>query len=652
MKRREFLKALWASGMSVSAAGSLSSLLAGCSREEAVEMEDSLSLFDRLDQAQIIAPRQDAVRKTSFVISGESREVLLQHPDSTVTFHQVPLHKGAQLRFGIGINEPAWKEPGDGVEYEIVITDDSGTEHPVYSRLLDPKQNPDDRGWFDETLDLQRFQGKEVSLTLRTTCGAQRNCEYDWAGWSGLEINAIKRFSARKSQYTNILLISLDTLRADHLGCYGDPRTISPTIDNLARRGVLFKSAIAQSPWTLPSHMSILTGLYPAVHGVGSSNWELSKDSVTLAELLKSNGYHTAAFVDGGYLGRKYGYGQGFDLYDDQGGHIAIINKKAMKFIKNHFQDKFFLFMHVYDIHGPYDPPKPYQRMYYTGNERDPHNHSLDFAKEIDYHSYQKFGDITDIDFIKAAYAGEVTYVDHQLAALFALLEKLGIFDNTLVIVLSDHGESLFEHHVYIGHGIFLYDNEMKIPLIFKLPGSRYERTTIDAQVESIDILPTILDVLDLSEGEAGQGRSLTRLMTKEGAGDQEACAFGESSNSGGTCFVRSLKWKYIGPMKQDLTEVVRIHLRPSKNVDLTGYIQKGEQLYNLESDPLEMVNLIDKEPAVARQLRERLGTWEKENKEYARAHASGGRAPSAEKAGPALTEEEKEELRALGYVQ
>lgn len=654
IERREFLKFLLASGALLTGASSSGALFSGCAKSEEVSVGATYNFLDHLDEAIISAPQKEYVKASSFVINGETRKVLFEHPDSVVSFKDVPILKDGRLTFGVGINEAAWDKGGDGVLFEVMVSDENREERTIYSCYIDPKSNPDERRWLDNELDLSAFAGKNLTFTFRTSAGPEGNNTADWAGWSEPKLRGQRVVAKPKKQRRpNIILISIDTLRSDHLGCYGHQWDISPNIDKLATRGVLFRNALAQSPWTLPSHMSILTSLYPSVHMANSKeNNRLSEERVCLAEILKKAGYRTAAFVDGGWLNHKFGYSQGFDIYDDQAGRIATINKKAIQFIEDHFEEEFFLFMHVYDVHGPYKSPSPYNEMYYDGNKEDPHNHSMDFIQEIGFNrNYLKLAGITDINYVRSSYAGGVTYVDNELGKLFAALEAVKSFDNTLVIFLSDHGESLFEHHVYIGHGIFLYDTEVKIPLIIKPPKKQYKNRQIREQVESIDVMPTILELLGLPEGKEAQGKSLVKLMKDQKAARKDSRAFGESSNTGFTAFVRTNKWKYISPMKREMKELIQ-GLEPSDKVDLSKYIIEGEQLYDLENDPGETRNRAEKEKSVVAGLRKELHVWEEENKRIAQQLRSSEEDISSDRKKVRLTEAEKEQLRALGYAQ
>jgi arylsulfatase A-like enzyme len=676
----------------------------GCSQEsekegvkeqaEAVQVEKTYNFLDNLGSAEITARKADYVKvETEFAINNDKREVLFEHPDSEVVFKDVPISENTALKFGIGINQTVWdkSEAGDGVLFEIITIDERSQNTLLFLRYIDPKNNVGDRKWFDEQIDLSAFAGQKVSFTFKTTGGSYKDKIYDWAGWSRPQlvtyseisraeqprtnviissdwfgrsrpqvVSSRKMGGAEKTQHINVILISIDTLRPDHLSAYGYKKATSPNIDSLAKEGVLFKNTIAQSDWTLPSHMSLLTSLYPSVHKVNTGT-KLDSSRITLGEVLKGNEYYTAAFVDFDYLSHKYGFDQGFEIYDDQnrrgfvGGGIAKINPKVFEFLDKKYKEKFFLFIHIFDAHAPYEPPSPYNGMFYSGNKHDPNNHSLDFVKKLGYHNSLKLDGITDLEYVISSYNGEIAYVDNELDKLFNRLRELKIFDNTLIVITSDHGESLFDHQIWVGHGLFLYDDEIKIPLVMKLPKSTFKNTVIEEQVQSIDIAPTVLDILGIPITEQFQGRSLFPLIKGERNREEKLYAFGESSNTGAK-FIRTNKWKFISRI-QDIDEVIRIHLRPLDNVNIVDHIIEGEQLYDLENDPLEQHNLINQEIEEANELRGKLMKWIGANVEFAarlefESKAKYGVKSSSESNKVDLTEEEKERLKSLGYVQ
>ena len=386
IERREFLKYLLTSGIVLTSAGGISSLLSGCEKGKEVSIESIYDFLDHLNEAEIISPHREYVKKFSFTIKKEAREVLFEHPDSTVTFRDVSIHKDARLSFGIGINEPAWDKEGDGVLFEIILTDDKSQKHPLYSRYIDPKNNPDDRKWFDEVVDLKAFEGKNVSFTFKTSSGPKNNNASDWSGWSEPGINFIVRKRIKKSHHTHIILITLDTTRADHLSGYGYHRKTSPCLDKIAQKGIKFLNAISPSPWTLPAHASLFTSLFPSQHGAISrldtevlSGYPLKQSDYVLARILKKQGFRTAGFVGGPFLKSEFGFSQGFDTYDDQwegyDRRAGKINEKVFRWLGKNFSAPFFLFINYFDPHAPYDPPKKFDSPF-----KGPYSGDIDFT--------------------------------------------------------------------------------------------------------------------------------------------------------------------------------------------------------------------------------------------------------------------------------
>ncbi len=290
----------------------------------------------------------------------------------------------------------------------------------------------------------------------------------------------------------NLVLITIDTLRADYLSSYGSRRVKTPTLDGLAAEGVLFENAYCQVPLTPPSHASILTGTYPATHGLRDfTSGPLGPDLPTLATVLEAQGYRTAAFVSAFVLDRSWGLGRGFQLYFDEfdasaggGGQQADVQRPANETLDRALpwlesaEAPFFLWLHLFDPHHDYEPPEPFRSLY----RDDP-------------------------------YAGEVAWVDSQLARLVGVLRSRGVYEDTLVVATSDHGEGLGQHGER-EHGFFLYEEVIRIPLIFKLPSSLGAAgSRVGEVVQSIDILPTVLQVLGLQAPPSVEGRGLLSSM-------------------------------------------------------------------------------------------------------------------------------------------
>ena len=288
----------------------------------------------------------------------------------------------------------------------------------------------------------------------------------------------------------NILLVTIDTLRLDRLSIYSDKHVKTPFIDRLAEKSIVFDRAFAHNPLTLPSHVNILTGTYPLYHGISdNSRYRLDDRFLTITEVLKDKEYRTAAFIGAFPLDSRFGLDQGFDLYDDDYGsdkqsEFLYVERRADKVIKPAIDwiagqsDKWFAWVHLFDPHQPYAPPKPYQDSYRS----DP-------------------------------YSGEVAYLDEQLGRLFNTLESNGMMKNTVILLTSDHGEALGEKGEKT-HGYFAYNNTIHIPMILHIPGKEFKRT--DKLVGHIDIFPTLCQLVGVPVPDHVQGLSLMPLIDGE----------------------------------------------------------------------------------------------------------------------------------------
>lgn len=328
-----------------------------------------------------------------------------------------------------------------------------------------------------------------------------------------------------KNRELNILLITVDTLRADHVGCYGYMRDTTPHIDRLAQEGVRFANAITTMPTTLPAHCSIMTSKYPREHRVLKNGHVLHESFQTLAEILRDHGYKTAAFVGASVLDKAFGLNQGFDTYDDSNdecddaslpeekdvvhgnddaegsGKFQLIaeqvNQKVFDWLGHNQSSKFFLWVHYFDPHSPYNPPSGYENL---------------FPADRGYQEWLKTKGVNPVDRNRlrmiSLYDGEILYTDKQIGLLLDTLSGMGIMENTLIILTSDHGEGLWEHN-WRGHGLYLYEEAVSVPLIIRFPALLYSNLTVHSQVGSIDIFPTIMDITDMTTRESLSGHSL-----------------------------------------------------------------------------------------------------------------------------------------------
>lgn len=388
----------------------------------------------------------------------------------------------------------------------------------------------------------------------------------------------------------NILLISIDSLRADHLGCYGYERDTSPVLDSLAESGALFENTISTTSWTLPAHMSLLTSMDISVHGVGRDGVSLHPSIGTVAQRIKKEGYATACFSSSPYMNPAFGFDRGFDLYrnidledekikdtilpppeerDVVHGDITSprITELAIDWLGKNHSRPFFLFLHLWDVHYDYIPPAPYDKLF------DPdYRGTIDGRNYIHNEAVNPEMDPRDLEHIIALYDGEIAYVDYHIGLIVKELKRLGIFDRTLIVVTADHGDEFFEHGGK-GHRNTLYDEVTMIPLIVHLPEKISSALRISNQVSIIDIAPTILDLAGIAVPDQMQGRSLISLLR---GGDQPNDRYallelGDILNA-----LRSNSWKLLFNTRALQTIIFDLKDDPGENdpVGITDFSQ------------------------------------------------------------------------------
>jgi arylsulfatase A-like enzyme len=466
----------------------------------------------------------------------------------------------------------------------------------------------------------------------------------------------------------NVVLVSIDTLRADRLGCYGySERPTSPSIDALARESVLFENYITAAPWTTPSHLSLFTSLYPSSHGVmmsfrdmwsglrfGETSFHKLPDSrVTLAEVLSERGFATAAFTGGGPVDPTIGFGQGFDVYETEMFKLDEGNVGAMtSWIDEHADEQFFLFWHHFEVHAPYlqaefvDDAAPLEhaaaiaegtrklagdtfRSVWPGDPARLRSAQTALLREHD--AFNR-------NVCEALYTGGVRSADRWLGRFVETLRDKGLYDRTMLIVTSDHGEEFADHSRgswYNKHGHNMYEEMIHLPLVVKLPNGYAGGTRVASVVQAVDVMPTILSVLGISPSKNEmQGRSLVPLWSP-GAPVTDNVAFTESAVSRSEKkSVRSSRYKYI--VSIDKLIVSQIGRKNLPDGPLSA------ELYDLKRDPREKRDLLAKGPSpkilsiaadFERQLRKHLA-------------AQRGEATATTLDAAAL-----EKLKALGYI-
>ena len=396
----------------------------------------------------------------------------------------------------------------------------------------------------------------------------------------------------------NVILITVDTLRADRVGCYGFAQAETPTMDSWAARGVRFENCTAQTPLTLPSHTSIMTGTLPLFHGVrDNGGYVVPPELQTMAELFKGKGYETAAFISAYVLDSKWGLNQGFDTYFDRFdlsrfekislGSVQRPGKETMDealgWLEKKSEAPFFTWIHLYDPHTPYEPPSPFK-------ERYPQN----------------------------PYLGEIAYADSQLGRLQAFLDEKGLADRTLLVVAADHGESLGEHEEQC-HGFFIYEAAVHVPLIFVTPFKRLQGVTVPDPCGLTDVLPTVCDMARLAPPAEVQGQSLVPNFFKPGSAPPRLI-YAE------TFYPRlHYGWSELQSFRDGRYKMI---------------LSPEPELYDLSQDPGEKTNIIEKQRDVFLRLNEQGGS-------FAETASQNGFELDAGK----IDEETRAKLASLGYL-
>ena len=426
----------------------------------------------------------------------------------------------------------------------------------------------------------------------------------------------------------NIILISIDTTRRDHLSVYGYHLDTTPRLSGLFEEGAKIDMAYSPSATTGPSHTTMLTGAYPIAHRVIKNGLTLGDDVLTLPELLNANGYQTAAVISAFVLDGKFGLSQGFDLYHDdlpisESTHIQALwenqlvsegfdrrsdytSSHAIKWLREaRDPDRpFFMFVHYFAPHYPYVPPPEFAERFVPEGTLE-----KSYPAEV------------------GLYDAEIAFTDAEIGRLIDVLDGLGLKDDTIVVVTADHGEGLMQHD-WMFHGVHIYEEAVRVPLIFRFPKQIPSRQEISGPVELTDLAPTLLDLIgmDVSEG-AYHGRSLAAALRGQSDLDEQRPVFlhrrpfqgdfrGSYWAEGEVFGVREGQWKY-----------------------LEGKEEKLRQLFDLDQDPKEKENLIEEFPDIAKKLARKIEQWKL-------AHQS------AEGVINQMTDEDIEKLRALGYIQ
>jgi arylsulfatase A-like enzyme len=441
----------------------------------------------------------------------------------------------------------------------------------------------------------------------------------------------------------SIILVSLDTLRADHLSGYGYTRPTSPNLDAFARESVLFKAALAQATGTVASHLSLLTSLNPPHFRItradgqnesqSSTRLQLPREVTSLADALRQQGYDTVAFTDGGFMSGHYGQKQGFEHYRvnsrlDKGlevtnGELDVFLTERAAEQRGHELDPLFLFVHTFDVHAPYGAPEPFTRAFSKSFEE--LEASLGFAPDPHILGQNKESLAPEVVAeVAGLYDSGIAWTDQSLAAFFQVLMKHGLYEGAVIAIVSDHGEEFLEHGGF-NHGETVYEELVNVPLIIRLPGGLHAGRVVERPVGLVDVGPTVFDAAGLRIPAEFQGVSLLDAMS--GADEptlSKRPVYFEAATTTTTHGLRRDQWKLIRSSNPQRLE-----------------------LYDLSNDPLERSDVAEKNPAIRDELSSLLTNWIEEMEQSGQRR--GWFAVQNERV---RTPEELEALRALGYIR
>jgi len=571
--------------------------------------------------------------KMKLQLGGTDFNVIFAPPKSEFSY-PFSLPQRAVLDFGIGIirdenSEKLILDKEKGVNF-LVSLEHKGRKKIIFQKYVTLPSGKEEDVFclFQHKIELPRLP-KEARLFLITQ--GEKGVFSFW-------YNPV--IYHPPEQRKNIILICIDTLRADHLGCYGYPKKTSPNVDALAVDSVSFLNTYASSPWTLPSHVSLFTSLSGVRHQVYYHDDKIDPSLVTLAEMLRQNHFFCPAFTGGGFVSSAYGFSKGFDAYREGEGGVFHQNSSELvyqivsRWLERNGDKNFFMFIHTYQPHDPYACPYPYKTMFLDDKPQWRH---LNFSGYLGGKEgiYRKLPEKERQNII-GLYDGEIRYTDERLVKpLLEKLKEMNLYDQTMIIFTSDHGEEFYDHGSWL-HGQNLYDESLKVPLVIKFPKSKFAGKRVDSFVRLIDIMPTILDELgiDFSDYEL-EGESLIPLLKKEIPQDRIFLA--DIGNNVLNSHVPQKMTISFGKYKLILNkgfsrDELRFFLYPPPSIP-------SAELYDLAQDPDEKRNIAaEKKDLVARLTKKIQEIYQQ----------AGKRKEEKVK----IDEELKRELKALGYIR
>jgi arylsulfatase A-like enzyme len=551
-------------------------------------------------------------------LAGDTRPVLETRGNNHFSY-QLSIAQPAELHFSLGLPEEKAQKI-EQIEYQILAAADGDEEKLLFSRLYHADKDKLWKNWNEFTLDLSPYAGSNLSLSFKTRLVEKKGHAINTICWGNPFL--IKQQDKGKEKL-NVIIYLVDTLRADHLGCYGDHEIKTPNIDRFASQGVLFERAYSQASWTKPSTATLLTSTYPSYHGAITREDGLTKKVTTIAECLRDEGYLTTGFINNPNIVSDFGFHQGFDSYIEiyqqlkqRPLYAHHMNQLILPWLEKSANMPFFLYIHTVDPHDPYNPPPPFNTMY-DNNYQGSINGLSSTLCDIEEGKIKVAP--RDIQHLEALYDAEITLNDEAFGELIEKLKELQLYNRTLVLFTSDHGEEFYEHHG-VKHGDTLYEEQVHIPIIIRDPFHFPSEHRIGSMVGIIDIMPTILRLLNISVPAQCEGKSLIPLIRDEKNFFVADLFFEEDLDGKIIQAVRRKQWKLIFYPKTDKLE-----------------------LFNLEKDAEEKHNVASEYPELASSLYEEMKHWHQKQIEQ----RAGLLRPKVHK----LSEETIRQLKALGYL-
>ena len=531
--------------------------------------------------------------------------------DRTHTTEPFTVPANAWLRLSIGIEPTAWHVDAAPVLFRVEMEDESGVTQNLFRRILDPARRPQERRWFDSDVDLSHVAGAKLRLRSVTEPTEHNDARPSLPLWGDPRILA-----PAADRRPSIVLVSLDTLRAKSMSTYGYALETTPRMSALAAQGAVFENAFTTYSNTLPAHMSMLTGLYPATHGVISFGRHLAPHHPMLAEVLRGAGYGTAAFTEDALLDSRHGFLRGFSAYDENtaiahgSGDVETTFGRALEWAGRHADESFFLFAHTYQVHWPYEPPDAYRSLF-TG----PHSGHLDDKQR--------------------AYDQEIRYTDDVLQRFVDGLRRVVPERDLVIVVTSDHGEEFHDHGLFTHHQ--LYDEVMRIPLIMVGSGRIPPGARIATPVSLVDVPPTILGLAGVNPPYGLDGTSLLPLLSGQASDLERTAVFAEFP-------------------KSSLVPEHHFVARAEHAKCFVGESGDRDVCFDLRSDPGERNPLPGGEGSLFPELRARADTYRRlaiaAREDAAQRSRPKTMRPPAVPDGAGAADPVERKLRALGYVE